>query len=94
MKVEGLIWLEEIEEKLWRKHRVETDEVWEIFEGKPRFWFVEMGNRPGEDVYLGLGRTAAGRYLSVFFIYKEDRQALIVSARDMAPAERKRYERK
>ena len=94
MKVEGLIWLEEIEEKLWRKHRVETDEVWEIFEDKPRYWFVEKGNRPGEDVYLGLGRTEAGRYLSVFFVYKEDRQALIVSARDMAPAERKRYERK
>ncbi len=39
-----------------------------------------------------LGRTSAGRYLIVFFVYKHDGQALILSARDMTAAERSRYE--
>ncbi len=41
-----------------------------------------------------LGRSDAGRYLAVFFIYTKDQRALILSARDMSDAERKRYERK
>jgi len=42
-------------------------------------------------VYLALGRTDAGRYLAVLFIYKQTREALIMSARDMAHKERKQY---
>jgi len=41
-----------------------------------------------------MGQTESGRYLIVFFIYKKDNRALILSARDMTPAERKRYEKK
>ncbi len=48
----------------------------------------------GEDVYSAQGRTDAGRYLIVFFIYKPDHLALIVSARDMDAKERRRYERR
>jgi len=33
------------------------------------------------------------RYLIVFFIFKPPRRALIVTAREMTSAERKRYER-
>lgn len=55
---------------------------------------MEKGERVGEDVYAALGRTAAGRYLIVFFIYKTTKQALILSARDMADKERKLYGRK
>lgn len=48
----------------------------------------------GEDVYIGLGRSDAGRYLAILFIYKVSREALIVSARDMAAKERRQYGRK
>jgi uncharacterized DUF497 family protein len=43
---------------------------------------------------LALGRTLAGRYLSVLFIYKATREALILSARGMAKKERRQYGKK
>ena len=94
MKLEGIIWLEAIVEKLGVKHRVETSEVEEALENSPKIRFVEKGDRADEDVYLALSQTGAGRYLAVLFIYKTTREALIVSARDMAAKERKQYGRK
>ena len=40
------------------------------------------------------GQTDAGRYLVVFFVYKADNTALVLSARDMDRRERRQYERK
>ncbi|MBF2004253.1 MAG: BrnT family toxin [Chlorogloeopsis fritschii C42_A2020_084] len=94
MRIEEIIWLDTIIEKLAVKHRVEPDEVEEVLRNKPKFRFVEKGDREGEDVYLALGQTDAGRYLAVLFIYKPLAQALILSARDMADKERKLYGRK
>jgi uncharacterized DUF497 family protein len=94
MNIEGVIWLRTIVDKLAFKHHVETDEVEEVFGGKPKFRFVEKGEREGEDVYMALGQTGAGRYLTVLFIYKKTKEALILSARDMADKERKMYGRK
>jgi uncharacterized DUF497 family protein len=70
LKIEGLIWLDEIVEKLGRKHHVEVYEVEELFGENPQFRFVEPGNREGEDVYSALGHSEAGRYLVAFFIWK------------------------
>jgi uncharacterized DUF497 family protein len=53
---------------------------------------VEKGDVSGEDVYLGLGETGSGRYLSVFFIHKKN--AVVISARDMTKKERKIYGKK
>lgn len=94
LEITGLIWLDEIVEKLGRKHGVEPSEVAEVFAGPVKFRFVEPGNRVNEDVYAALGQTDAGRYLIVFFISKNDHRALVLSARDMTEAERKRYGRK
>jgi uncharacterized DUF497 family protein len=94
LKIFGLIWLQEIIEKIIVKHSVSQDEIKEILFNSAHFRFVEKGYRPGENVYASLGQTDSGRYLVVFFIYKKDHRALILSARDMTPAERKRYERK
>ena len=95
LNIEGLIWLDEIVEKLGRKHHVEVYEVEELFEGRPKFRFVERGNRENEDVYAAFGQTSGGRYLIAFFIWKANqRRALPVSARDVTPSERKRYVRK
>lgn len=91
MTIRGLIWLATIVEKLAVKHNVSTGEVEEVFGNAPHFRFVESGFTPGEDVYSALGQTEAGRYLIAFFIFKSNRQALVVSARDMTSSERKLY---
>jgi len=61
---------------------------------KPKFRFVEKGERDDEHVYMMLGQTETGRYLAVIFSYKRSREALILSARDMATRERRQYGRK
>ena len=94
MRIEGVIWLRDVVDKLAFKHHVETDEVEEVLSSQAKFRFVERGERKGENVYLALGQTNAGRYLAVLFIYTKDKEALIVSARDMARKERKQYGRK
>ncbi|MGH7902094.1 MAG: BrnT family toxin [Thermodesulfobacteriota bacterium] len=94
MTIEGIIWLRDIVDKLAFKHRVEAREVEEVLENRPTIRLVEKGKRKGEDVYLALGQTDAGRYLAVLFIYKRTKEALILSARDMADNERKQYGKK
>ena len=93
MVVDDFVWLPDIAEKLAAKHRVTEDEAEEVFYSAPHFQFIETGYRPGEDVYAALGRTDAGRYLIVFFIHKPEHTAMVISARDMDRAERRRYER-
>ena len=94
MKIAGFIWLEEIIQKLIWKHSVEMEEVREIFTKNTRFRFIEKGHRKDENVYAAFGQTDSGRYLVCFFVYKTDKRALILSARDMTDAERKGYGRK
>jgi uncharacterized protein len=93
MKIENYIWLRDIIDKLAFKHHVDTSEVEDVFDNRPKIRFVQKGDRKGEDVYIALGRSAAGRYLAVIFIHKNN-NALILSARDMAKKESKQYERK
>ena len=93
MRIEGIIWLRDVVDKLVSKHSVETYEVEEVLNCKPKLRFVEKGDREG-DVYLALGQTDSGRYLAVLFIYKQSREALILSARDMAAKERRQYGKK
>jgi uncharacterized DUF497 family protein len=94
LRIWGLIWLEEIVEKIEQKHNVTQDEVREVFRNSQHFRFVEKGHYREENVYSALGRTDAGRYLIVFFVYKKSKEALIISARDMTDAERTLYEKK
>lgn len=94
MRIEGIIWLRNVVDKIVSKHRVETFEVEQVLSSRPKFRFVEKGEQAGEDVYLALGQTDAGRYLAVLFIHKKTKDALILSARDMARKERRRYGRK
>jgi len=94
MRIEGIIWLNAIVEKLAVKHHVAPYEVEETLNNHPKFRFVARGDRAGEDVYMALGQTDAGRYVTVLFIYKTTAEALILSARDMADKERRQYGRK
>ena len=91
MKLGGIIWLRHIVDKLASKHHVEPHEVEEVLNNHPKFRFVEKGDRKGEDVYLALGQTDGGRYLAVLFIDKSSGEVLVLSARDMAIKERRRY---
>ena len=91
MRIEGIVWLRSVADKLAAKHGVETWEVEELLNNRPKFRFVEKRVRAGENVYAALGRTEGGRYLLVLFIYKRTRKALLISARKMAVNERRLY---
>jgi uncharacterized DUF497 family protein len=60
----------------------------------PNIEKAKQGKYEGEDLYYAYGRTDNGRYLFVVFIYKLNKNALIISARDMDDDERRRYVRK
>lgn len=92
--IDGIIWLDTIVEKIAWKHSVLPREVEETLTGKCRIFKSESGNIEGEDLYNALGMTKGGRYLSVFFIKKLNRKALIITARDMNNRERRRYGKK
>jgi uncharacterized DUF497 family protein len=91
MKISGVIWLRDVVDKLWWKHRVTTDEAEEIFNCSPRYRFIESGDVEGENLYAALGQTEAGRYLTVYFVHKKTGEALVVSARDMTRQEKRDY---
>ncbi len=94
MKIVGIIWLEDIVSKINIKHSVSKNEVLEVLSSRPYFLFVEKGFRKGENVYSAIGITQTGRYLVVFFVYKRNRDALIISSRSMTNKERKKYEKR
>ncbi len=91
MRVQEVIWLEEIEDKIIRKHQVWPDEAEEVLLGHPHVRFMERGHRPGEDLYAAFGQTTGGRYLAVFFLLKPPSAALVISVREMTSKERKSY---
>lgn len=94
IKINEIIWRGSFVEKIESKHHMTTSQVEEILRGKKKVYRIAKGNVKGEDVYLALGKTSAGRCLSVFFILKKNRNALPISARDMDSKERRRYEHK
>ena len=58
MKIEGIVWLNQIVDKLAFKHQVETYEVEEMFSENPKFRFVEKGERKNEDIYMKRGHNS------------------------------------
>ena len=74
--------------------RLTEFELRQVMNNQPSIRFMEKGKVKGENLYVGLGATDAGRYVSVFFIMKENRKALIVTARDMMERERRKYAEK
>lgn len=93
MKIKGIIWFDDIIEKLDRKHNVLQHEVNEVLSNNPRVRYVEKGHHQDEDVYAAMGQAESGRRLIVFFVYKTDGHALILSAREMTRSERRLYEK-
>lgn len=95
MKIDFILCPESIEYKLESKYSVTFREARQVLLNNPRIRFVEKGYTKGNDVYGAFGQTLAGRYLSVFFVYKpEMATAIIISARNMSKKERKSYGKK
>jgi uncharacterized DUF497 family protein len=94
MHIIDIIWLPYIIDKLATKHQVTPEEVDEVLFSRPLYRKIQKGHNPGEDVYSALGQTDNGRYLIVIFVYKQTREALVISARDMDRKERRQYDRR
>lgn len=94
MRITGVVWLRSVIEKLAGKHQVSQQEVEGALRNRPRIRRIALGDVAGEDLYSALSQTDDGRYLIVFFIYKANGEALIISAREMSPKERKGYGKK
>jgi len=80
--------LDEVVEKIERKHGVATEEVEEVFLGGREFRRGPKGRRKGEDLYYALRQTGAGRYLFIVFILKRQGKALVLTARAMTEREK------
>ena len=94
MIIEGFIWLPDVIDKLEDKHAVRISEVENVFAELPVFNRIQGGHVKGEDLYRALGHSDSGRYLTVFFIYKKTREALVISARDITQKEKRQYEKR
>ena len=94
MIIEGFLWLPDVIDKLEDKHAVRISEMESVFAELPVFNRIQRGHVKGEDLYRALGQSDSGRYLTVFFIYKKTREALVISARDMMQKERRQHEKR
>jgi protein-L-isoaspartate O-methyltransferase len=56
LKITGFIWLEDVVQKLLRKHAVTQEEIAEVFANLPRFRFVEKGIVQARMFMLPLGK--------------------------------------
>ena len=92
--INDIIWSDRVVDKMAWKHNVLPSEVEEVLIGPCMVFRKEKGKVEGEHLYNALGKTEAGRFLSIFFIKKFGNKALIVTARDMNKSERKRYGKK
>ena len=83
LTVEEFIWPDWVVEKILDKHGVDPGEVEQVFFNPPY-----KVRRSSSGKYLLYGRTEAGRFLCIVFA-GEERAVKVISARDMAPAERR-----
>ena len=91
MIIREVIWLRQFVDKIERKHHVSQAEVDEALAKQPPVRRMRRGAREGEDLYRAIGQTDAGRYLSIFFIYKGRGRALVISARESDSKELRSY---
>lgn len=94
MKVDDIILRDTTLDKLLWKHNVSEAELRQAFNNRHHTRRIEKGKVKGEHLYAAIGRTDAGRNLMIFFILKKNRNALIVTARDLTDSERRRYGKK
>jgi hypothetical protein len=94
VKIIDILLKDDVIDKLIWKHNISELELRQVFNNQPNIRFIEKGKIKGEHLYVASGRTDAGRYLLIFFIMKKNKNALIVTARDMKERERRKYAKK
>lgn len=87
MNITNFNWRDDVAIKLAAKHNVRTGEVEEAFANSPSYRKGRGGT------YYLFGRTDAGRYVFVVFVYEGNGCARPVTARDMTRPERRLYDR-
>jgi len=60
VRIDGIIWLENVEQKIWDKHRVRSSEAEALLDSGPHVRFVERGSRGS--LYAALGQTDAEKH--------------------------------
>ncbi len=86
-------WDEGNAEKNWIRHKVSQQEAEQVFFNTPFLVYYDDLHSDSEDRSLGFGLTDADRFLFVVFTLRgESSRVRVISARDMMPSERRRYE--
>jgi len=88
MRFHDIICSQDVAEKLRRKHALEPDEVEEALRNDP---YVLRGR---DGLYVVLGRTDAGRYVTAIIAGLGASSGRLVTARDMDRTERRTYQRR
>lgn len=78
-------------EKNWVKHRISTKESEDVFFDKRSFTTRDTKHSTIEDRFQILGKTAKGKYSTVYFTVRSNK-VRVISARPMSRKERKQYE--
>lgn len=94
IRIDNIIWLPQVVDRLAWKHHVIPQDVEEVLFDNPIYRKVQKGHIPCEDLYAAMGQTSTGRYLIIFFICKSSHEALLISAHDMSNKERKHYDKR
>ena len=77
-------------EKNWRAHRVAQVEAEQVFFNRPVVVAPDRGHSEREARYAALGKTTAGRRLSLVFTIRGT-LVRVISARDMGHRDRRLY---
>ncbi len=89
--LDGFEWDEGNKEKSWKQHKVAWTEAEEAFVGEPVMVLPDPRHSGTELRTTLLGRTLAGRKVTVVFTIRNNR-IRVISARDMSRKERSMYE--
>lgn len=87
----GLEWDAGNSDKNWQLHQVTQAECEQVFFNRPILVAPDATHSQRERRYAALGRTNAGRLLTVIFAIR-DTLIRVISARDMSRRERRTYE--
>jgi uncharacterized DUF497 family protein len=77
-------------DKNWRTHRVSQAEAEQVFFNRPVVIAPDLGHSDREVRYAALGKTTAGRRLSIVFTVRGT-LVRVISARDMGRRDRRLY---
>ena len=85
------------EQHIWQAHQVTPDDVYDVFDDPDlQIWHADdsSSKEHAGQLYWAYGRASNGRLLAVIFRYFPDRNAYVITVRDMDEKEKRRYIRR